>query len=213
MRRSGRVTPAQRRALETLLQRYRVPPDCADLRMVFTNPVPLVIEIGFGNGESLAWMAARERDKNFIGIEVHEPGVGRLLMALENEGITNVRVAVNDAVEVLREQCVAGGVDEFRIYFPDPWPKKRHHKRRLIQPDFAALLADRLRPGGLLHLATDWQPYAAWMVDVLAAEPAFENLGNPFVPRPEWRPRTRFERRGENRGHVICDLLYKRRVR
>lgn len=211
VRRSGRITPAQQRALERLLPRYQVPADCTDLRAVFNAQAPLVVEIGFGNGEALARMATREPTRNFIGIDVHEPGIGRLLMMLDENGIANVRVAIGDAVDVLGEQCVSASIDGFRIFFPDPWPKKRHHKRRLIQPGFVALLADRLTPGGFLHLATDWRPYADWMIQVLADEPAFENIGDPFVPRPGWRPRTRFERRGEIRGHEIYDLLYRRR--
>jgi len=210
VRRPGRLTPAQQRALDELLPRYRVDPALSDLREAFARTAPLVIEIGFGNGTALVAMAGAEPDRDFIGIEVHEPGVGRLLRAVDQAELGNVRVAMRDAVEVLRQQTVPASVNEFRIYFPDPWPKKRHHKRRLIQPEFAALLADRLTDDGLLHLATDWQPYAEWMVEVLAARPELECLGNPDVDRPKWRPETHFERRGTGRGHRISDLLYRR---
>lgn len=210
VRRPGRITPAQQRALEELLPRYRLPEDLHDLSAAFDQQQPLVVEIGFGNGTALAWMAANERNKNFIGIEVHEPGVGRLLRTLEAEDLGNVRVAMCDAVEVLRNQAPNGSIDEMRIYFPDPWPKKRHHKRRLVQPDFLELVAARMRPGGLLHLATDWRPYAEWMLEQIRPFRQFENLGNPFAERPGWRPRTHFEERGARKGHEIFDLLFRR---
>lgn len=209
VRRPGRLTPAQQRALDELLPRYELGPEIEDMTGAFDRPGPLVVEIGFGNGEALAWMAVNEPQKNFVGIEVHEPGVGRLLRKLESEGLENVRVAMRDAVEVLRDQAGPGSIDELRIYFPDPWPKKRHHKRRLVQRDFLRLAAERLRPGGLLHLATDWQPYAEWMLEQLRPLEQFRTLGDPFVPRPRWRPRTHFEERGARKGHAIFDLLYR----
>jgi len=210
VRRPGRLTPAQQRALAELLPVFEIHPDTDDVSKTFDHDQPLVIEIGFGNGEALAWMAANEPDKNFIGIEVHEPGVGRLLRAVQDKGLNNVRVAMRDAVEVLGGQIPAGGLAEARIYFPDPWPKKRHHKRRLVQAGFVELLAAAIGPGGLLHLATDWQPYAEWMLDQLEPCALFENLGDPRVERPAWRPQTHFERRGERKGHTIVDLLYRR---
>ncbi|MEX0915543.1 MAG: tRNA (guanosine(46)-N7)-methyltransferase TrmB, partial [Wenzhouxiangellaceae bacterium] len=173
VRRPGRLTPAQQRALDELLPRYQLPPDLDHLSAAFDRVLPLVVEIGFGNGEALAWMAANEPDRNFVGIEVHEPGVGRLLRSLESESLDNVRVAMRDAVDVLRDQARSGSIDALRIYFPDPWPKKRHHKRRLVQPAFLELAADRIGPGGLLHLATDWQPYAEWMLEQLGLNSAF----------------------------------------
>jgi len=213
VRRPGRLTPGQQRALGTLLPRYRIDPDCSDLRAAFERRARLVVEIGFGNGEALAWMAGHEPERNFVGIEVHEPGVGRLLMRLEERGLDNVRVCTRDAVDVLRDQAAQAGVDEFRVFFPDPWPKKRHHKRRLIQPGFIALAADRLADGGRLHLATDWAPYAESMRDVLAASAEFESSGHPETARPAWRPRTHFEARGTRKGHAIVDLVYRRRPR
>lgn len=210
VRRPGRLTPAQQRALDELLPDYAVDPALNDLRLAFATDAPVVVEIGFGNGEALAWMAGREAERNFVGIEVHEPGVGRLLRQLEALGLGNVRVAMRDAVEVLTEQVVPASLAQVRVYFPDPWPKKRHHKRRIIQPAFVDRIAECLMPGGLLHLATDWQPYAEWMVEVLAGCERFANEGDPYVERPDWRPRTRFEQRGLVRGHQIFDLLYRR---
>lgn len=210
VRRPGRLTPAQQRALAGLLPAFEIPPEADDVSSAFDCQQPLIVEIGFGNGEALAWMASAEPGKNFIGIEVHEPGVGRLLRDIHGKGLTNVRVSMRDAVEVLTGQVSAGGLSEARIYFPDPWPKKRHHKRRLVQAGFIEMLADRIRPGGLLHMATDWQPYAEWMLERLEPSAHFENLGNPFVERPTWRPQTHFERRGERKGHEIADLLYRR---
>ena len=166
-----------------------------------------MVEIGFGNGQALAWMAANEPDKNFVGVEVHEPGVGRLLKSLEEAGITNVRVVMRDAVDVLAEQTAPCSLGEVRIYFPDPWPKKRHHKRRLIQPEFLERLVERMNPGGLLHLATDWAPYAAWMVEAIEAVPTLKLEGEPFVPRPAWRPKTHFETPGQKKGHEIADIV------
>ena len=210
VRRPGRMTLAQKRALAELLPVYQIPPDANDIALAFDRQQPLVVEIGFGNGEALAWMAANEPERNFAGIEVHEPGIGRLLRELQTRGLHNVRVAADDAVEVLHRQVRPGTLDEVRIYFPDPWPKKRHHKRRIVQNAFLELVAERLRPGGLLHLATDWQPYATWMLEHLEAARQFENLGDPFVERPAWRPPTHFEKRGARKGHAIFDLLFRR---
>ena len=207
VRRPGRLTPGQQRALDELLPIHGIGKDCIDLRTAFDRPAPLVVEIGCGNGQALAWMAANETDKNFVGIEVHEPGVGRLLRSVEADGLDNVRVIMRDAVEVLGEQCTPASLDEVRIYFPDPWPKKRHHKRRLVQAPFLELLASRMAPGGCLHLATDWAPYAEWMLEALARVSAFENQGNPFVDRPGWRPKTHFEQRGQRKGHEIFDIV------
>ena len=210
VRRPGRMTAAQQRALDELLSDYELALDCKDLRAAFSRPAPLVVEIGCGNGDALVWMAANEPDKNFVGIEVHEPGMGRLLRGLARDELTNVRVAMRDAVEVLHEQAPEASIDELRIYFPDPWPKKRHHKRRLIQPEFVSEIIRVLKPGGLLHLATDWPAYADWMREVLDEQSALKNTSQPDFARPAWRPETHFERRGERKGHPIVDLVYQK---
>ncbi len=170
------------------------------------------MEIGFGNGEHLASLAAAHPERDYLGIEVHRPGVGRLMLALESRGLTNVRVSSHDAVEVLQRQIAPESLDEVLILFPDPWPKKRHHKRRLIQPAFVERVASRLRPGGLLRLATDWQPYAEEMLATLRAQPTLRNLSadGTFVPRPTERAATRFEQRGERLGHRVWDLAFQR---
>ena len=184
-----------------------------DLPAIFGNTHPCTVEIGFGNGDHLLARAQREPQRNFLGIEVHRPGVGRLLLNLRRAALGNVRVVCHDAVEVLRDQLTVDSIDELQILFPDPWHKKRHHKRRLIDAGFVALAAGRLRPGGSFALATDWEPYAEQMLAVLAACPALENSvpGGGFAPRPETRIVTRFEHRGVVRGHVVHDLLWRRR--
>ncbi len=212
--RQGRFTPAQQRAFDEAWPlfglEYTGRP--RDLDAVFGRSAPKVMEIGFGNGEALRFAARQDPDRDYIGLEVHAPGVGRLLNALKADGSHHVRVYHHDAVEVLRNEIADGALDEVRIYFPDPWHKKRHHKRRLVQPEFAALLVRKLRVGGRLHLATDWQDYAEHMWDVLDATPGLVNRAGPrgHVPRPEWRPETHFERRGLRLGHGVWDLLYDR---
>lgn len=214
--RGGRLTDGQRRALEGLLPRYGVPDGEAPVAFeaLFGNGHPVIVEIGFGNGEATWRMAQSHPDENFLGIEVHRAGVGRLLLALERRGIDNVRISCADAVDFLRSRVAPHSLAGVRIYFPDPWPKKRHHKRRLVQPAFLALLASRMTNGAILHLATDWAPYAERMFDVLNASEAFENLapGGRESPRPEWRPRTKYERRGERLGHRVFDLVFRRRA-
>jgi tRNA (guanine-N7-)-methyltransferase len=213
--REGRITPAQQRAFADYWQRYGL--DYAgtprDFDPVFGRHAPRVLEIGFGNGEALAWAAAHEPERDFIGIEVHRPGVGRLINALAAQGSSNVRVYRHDAVEVLRDEIAPASLAEVRVWFPDPWPKLRHHKRRLIQPAFASLLASRVVPGGLLHLATDWADYARHMQEVLDAAPEWRNrLGSGGIsPRPAWRIATHFEQRGVRLGHDVADFLYDRR--
>lgn len=211
VRRPGRLTPAQQRALEHLLPVYEADSGLTDLREAFDRQAPLILEIGFGNGDALVSMAGNEPACNFVGVEVHEPGVGHCLRALDQASLDNVRVAMRDAVELLSRQVPPGSLEQVRIYFPDPWPKKRHHKRRIIQPEFVDQLAASIRVGGLLHLATDWAPYAEWMLEVLGGSEGFSNLGQPWVERPAWRPQTRFERRGQRHGHEIFDLLFARR--
>lgn len=213
--RQGRLTDAQDRAFDLHWPRYGLDytGTVRDFEGLFRRHAERVLEIGFGNGEALRYAAANEGERDFIGIEVHRPGVGRLLNALAADGADNVRVYCHDAVEVLANEIADAALAEIRIYFPDPWPKKRHGKRRLIQPSFAKLLAKKLAPGGLLHLATDWEPYAEHMWDVLDAEPCFENRAGPrnYFPRPSWRPETHFEARGMKLGHGVWDLLYLRR--
>jgi tRNA (guanine-N7-)-methyltransferase len=212
--RQGRQTDAQKRAFElhwpNLGLDYTGAP--RDFDAAFGRPAPRVLEIGFGNGEQLLFAAQNEPARDFIGVEVHGPGVGRLLNAAAEAGLTNLRVYQHDAVEVLEHEIAPASLDEVRIYFPDPWHKKRHNKRRLVQPGFVGLLCDRLRPGGLLHLATDWENYAEHMWDVLDAEPRLHSRAGArgFVPRPEWRRQTHFETRGLKLGHGVWDLLYDR---
>ena len=212
--RAGRITAAQRRALEDLLPRYGIPfaPAPLDLDRVFGRAAPRVLEIGFGNGDTLVELAAARPEADFVGVEVHPPGVGHCLLEIESRRLGNVRVIVHDAAEVLAQQVVPASLDEVLLYFPDPWPKKRHHKRRIVQPAFAALVADRLKPGGSFKLATDWEPYAAWMLEVLAATGDLENAapGGGCIER-SGRSATRFERRGRRLGHAVFDLEFRRK--
>jgi tRNA (guanine-N7-)-methyltransferase len=211
--RRGRVTPRQQWALDVLWSGYGVEVSDGpfDAGAAFGRRAPLVLEIGFGMGETTAAMAAAEPGRDVLAVDVHTPGVGALLHEIAERGLTNVRVAVGDAVDVLAGMLGPAALDEVRVFFPDPWPKVRHHKRRLVGADFAALAASRLRPGGRLHCATDWGPYARQMIDVVAAEPALANPHGGYAPRPEWRPVTRFERRGLARGHEVFDILAVRR--
>lgn len=214
VRREGRLTKAQNKALESLLPQYALPESEAahDLAAVFGRKAPITLEIGFGNGDALADLALQHSERNFLGIEVHRPGVGHLLQRLEKENISNVRIAPRDAVDVLRNEISDDALDEVLVYFPDPWPKKRHHKRRLIQTEFAMLLCAKLMPGGLLQLATDWADYAEQMRDILNGTPGLENLSdeNGFAITPRSRGQTRFEARGIARGNDVYDLAYRR---
>ncbi len=216
VRRQGRMTLAQERAFATLMDRYGVPakPHAVDLSVLFGRPAPTLLEIGFGAGEAVAGFAQSHPEWNVLGIEVHQPGVGRLLNTLEREALAHVRVHAEDAVPFLRERLYPAQLDRIHIFFPDPWPKKRHHKRRLIQPAFIALLCMHLKPDGVLHLATDWEEYAIQMAEVLAgrAELVSETDASPFTPRPSQRPLTRFEQRGQRLGHGIWDLCFRRRL-
>lgn len=214
VRREGRLTVGQRRALEQLLPRYGLDPEAEPQAVVrlLEGPRPVTVEIGFGNGESLAQQAAAEPGRLFLGIEVHRPGVGHLLQIIEREGLENLRVICADAVEVLKGAVPDASLDCVQIFFPDPWPKKRHHKRRIVQPEFVRLLARKLRPGGRLHLATDWEDYALWMREVMEAAAEFDGANGPdgFADRGS-RPPTKFEHRGERLGHGVWDLVYLRR--
>ncbi|BCX89782.1 tRNA (guanine-N7-)-methyltransferase [Methylomarinovum tepidoasis] len=210
VRREGRLTPAQRRALDVLWPRYGLTPEIP-LRpeAIYPDSAPLILEIGFGNGESLVQMAAAYPQFNYLGIEVHRPGVGHLLLELEKRGLDNVRVYCADAVEVLETAIGAGLCQRINIFFPDPWPKKRHHKRRLIQPAFVALLAGKLEPGGILHLATDWPDYAGHMRAAVATCARLAPTDATALIPP--RPQTKYERRGRRLGHPVTDLAYRRR--
>lgn len=213
VRRESRMTPGQQRALETLANRYLVNElGAIDLDTVFGRTAPRHLEIGFGMGESLAATAAAHPEHDYLGIEVHRPGIARLLMRAAEQDLTNLRVASGDAVEILTHRLGEGVFDAIHVFFPDPWPKKRHHKRRLINPGFAALLVRKLKPGGRLHLATDWEDYAEQMLTVLNATPGLRNLAadGRYVARPEFRPVTKFERRGEALGHAVRDLAFER---
>lgn len=215
VRREGRMTEAQKDALARLWPQYGIEPlaQPLDLAQTFGRTAPVVLEIGFGNGEHLLARAQNEPQHDFIGVEVHRPGVGRVLHHVERLGLSNLRVAAHDAVELLQQSIADAALHEVVIYFPDPWHKSRHHKRRLIQPAFAQLLAQKIASGGQFLLATDWAHYAEQMLEVLNAEPAFENLAadGRFVPRHATRPKTRFEARGERLGHDVFDLTYRRR--
>lgn len=212
--RQGRITDAQQRAFAAHWPRlgldYGGTP--RDLPAVFGNAHPVALEIGFGNGEQLAWGAQQEPARNFIGIEVHRPGVGRVLNALAAAAADNVRVYHHDAVEVLQHELPPGSLDQVRIYFPDPWHKKKHNKRRLVQTPLLALLATRVRPGGILHMATDWADYAEQMLALTDADASWRNAagaGN-YSERPAWRTLTHFEQRGLRLGHGVWDLVYQR---
>lgn len=212
--RAGRLTEGQQRALDELWPLYGLEASESEIDPVslFGNDRPLIMEIGFGNGEATWQMAINEPDRNFLGVEVHKPGVGHLLLKIEEQGISNLRIAREDAVELLRKRIPDGALSGVRIYFPDPWPKKRHHKRRIVQRPFIDLLARKMKAGGILHLATDWKPYAEHMLELLNASAAFENQSpdGGTCPRPGWRPETKYEKRGERLGHGVYDLVYRR---
>jgi len=211
--RAGRMGPGQQRALQTLGPRYLLPfqPQPLDLPSTFGREAPTVLEIGFGMGDATAQIAAALPQTDFLAVEVHAPGVGALLKRIGEQGLTNLRLVQHDAVEVLQHMLAPAALAGVHIYFPDPWHKKRHHKRRLLQPAFVALLASRLAPGAYLHCATDWQPYAEQMLQVLSAEPLLLNTAQAYAPRPPWRPQTKFETRGLKLGHGVWDLLFRRR--
>jgi tRNA (guanine-N7-)-methyltransferase len=206
------MSNAQRRAYDALLVRYALPysPVFIDLAASFGRVAPTLLEIGFGMGETTAAIAQANPGTNTLGVEVHSPGVGALLKLIDERRLTNVRIVQHDAVEVVQHMLTPESLDAVHVFFPDPWPKKRHHKRRLLQPVFVALLASRLKPGGVLHVATDWQDYAEQVLGVLSAEPLLENTAPGYAPRPAHRPPTKFEQRGVRLGHGVWDLMFRR---
>ena len=210
--RQGRFSRGQQRAYEELLPRFGVPyaPTPLDFLALFGRAAPVVVEVGSGMGETTARIARENPGTDYLAIEVHAPGVGSLLRQLEEEGIGNVRVVRHDAVEVLRDMVAPGTLAGIHVFFPDPWPKKRHHKRRLVQEPFARLAAERLAPGGYLHVATDWEDYAEHVLAVLSREKLLENTAENYAPRPVTRPETKFERRGLKLGHGVWDIVFTR---
>jgi len=211
--RAGRVGSGQARALAELGPRYLLPyqSSLVDLDAAYGRNAPKILEIGFGMGEGLAEIAAAHPENDYLGVEVHTPGVGALLKQVGERGLDNVRVIQHDAVEVLTHMLAPGSLAGVHVFFPDPWHKKRHNKRRLIQPPFVRLLAGRIAPGGYLHLATDWEDYAIQMLEVLSAEPELANNTDGFSPRPDTRPLTKFEQRGIRLGHGVWDLVFRKR--
>ena len=211
--RQGRMSPAQHRAVDALLPRYGVPfaANIVDWARVFGRTAPFVLEIGFGMGETTAAIAAAHPAIDFVGVEVHLPGVGALLARIESQGLPNVRVIRHDAVDVVSMMIAPASLAAVHVFFPDPWPKKRHHKRRLLKAPFVHALAQRLASGGYLHVATDWETYADEVLSTLAAEPLLTNTAGGFAARPPWRPQTKFERRGLKLGHTVFDLVFRRR--
>ena len=210
--RAGRMGSGQVRAMEELGPAYVLPyaAQPLDAAQAFGRSAPLVLEIGFGMGDATAAIAAALPDTDFLGVEVHSPGVGALLKLIGEQGLANVRIVRHDAVEVLDHMIAPGSLGGVHVFFPDPWHKKKHNKRRLIQPAFVAQLCTRLAAGGYLHCATDWQPYAEQMLEVLSAEPALRNTAEGYAPRPHYRPLTKFERRGLKLGHGVWDLVFQR---
>ena len=211
--RQGHFSPAQRQTYEALLPRFGIPfsPTPLDLARAFGRSNPKVLEIGSGMGETTAAIAAAWPEHDFLAVEVHAPGIAGLLRLVDRQGLSNVRVVRHDAVEVVQQMIAPGALAAVHVFFPDPWPKKRHHKRRLLQPAFVHALAERLAPGGYLHAATDWQDYATEILATFHAEPLLLNIAREFAPRPAYRPLTKFERRGLARGHGVWDVIFVRR--
>jgi len=210
--RQGRMTDAQRAARDRLLSQFGLPytAQLLDFDTVFGRRAPRVLEIGFGMGETTAEIAADHSAIDYLGIEVHGPGIGSMLRQIEARTLTNIRVIQHDAVEVVTAMIPEHSLSGIHIFFPDPWPKKRHHKRRIVQVPFMRLLASRLAHDGYLHLATDWEEYAQWMLEILVQVPALRNIAEGYAPRPEYRPLTKFERRGLKLGHAVHDIVYRR---
>lgn len=214
IRRQGRVTAAQQWALDTLCSRYCLDPQVNyEFSTVFGRNAPVCVEIGFGNGESLARMAVANSDIDYIGIEVHRPGVGHLMMLLDQQGLTNVRIYCHDAIDIIEHRVPDNSLFGVHLFFPDPWPKKKHHKRRIVRTDFVELLVRKLQSGGYFHAATDWQDYAESMLAVLSANNNMSNISltEDYCQRPAYRPLTKFEQRGMRLGHGVWDLIFRRK--
>jgi len=200
-------------ALDNHWDRYCLDPNADyDFSQVFGRTAPLIVEIGFGSGDSLAKMAAANPDKDYIGIEVHRPGVGHLMLLLDQQGLTNVRIYCHDAIEIIERKVADNSLAGVHLFFPDPWPKKKHHKRRIVRPSFVGLLTRKLQPGGYFHAATDWQNYAENMLEVLSADSDISNTSDTgdYCERPEYRPLTKFEQRGIRLGHGVWDLVFRK---
>lgn len=211
IRRQGRITQGQQLALDNHWDKYCLAPDADyDFNQVFGRSAPLIVEIGFGTGDSLAKMAAANPENDYIGIEVHRPGVGHLMMLLDQQGLTNVRIYCHDAIEIIERKITDNSLAGVHLFFPDPWPKKKHHKRRIVRPSFVELLTRKLQPGGYFHAATDWQNYAEHMLEILSAGTGIGNASptGDYCERPEYRPLTRFEQRGLRLGHGVWDLIF-----
>lgn len=210
--RQGRVSNAQGRAVENLLPKFGIAhsSQLIDYIELFSRPAPTILEIGFGMGETTATIAATNPQNNYLAIEVHTPGVGNLLKEIDAQQLSNLRIIQHDAIEILRDMIPAASLAGVHIFFPDPWPKKRHHKRRLIQASLVKTLCDKLLPGGYIHVATDWQEYAEHILATLAAEPLLANSADAYAPRPPYRPLTKFEQRGLKLGHDVWDIIFTR---
>jgi tRNA (guanine-N7-)-methyltransferase len=210
--RAGRLSTGQARAIEELAPQFCIPYQKTplDVDRAFGRHAPTIFEIGFGMGETTAKIAGGMPEKNFIGVEVHTPGVGSLLKLIGEQGLTNLRLIQHDAFEVITHMIAPAWLAGAHVFFPDPWHKARHNKRRLIQPPFVSLLASRIAPGGYLHCATDWQEYAEQMLEVLGAEPTLKNTAEGYAPRPDYRPVTKFENRGLKLGHGVWDLVFEK---
>ena len=212
--RAGRVTEGQQKALDDVwpIMGLELSQGLLNLETVFGRAAPVVLEIGFGMGDSLVEMANDQPEKNYIGIEVHRAGVGRLLSNADKQGLTNMRVFCDDAIEVLAQCIPDGSLDCIQLFFPDPWHKKRHHKRRIVQPEFAQTLRKKLKVGGVFHMATDWENYAEHMMEIMSAAEGYTNVAGEgaYSPQPKWRPVTKFQKRGERLGHGVWDLMFEK---
>lgn len=212
MKRSSPLTTSQKLGLEQFSERYLMQRAPFDAQKIFGRDAPLTLEIGFGMGQSLVAMAEAAPDRNFIGIEVHHPGVAQILFEAGQKNLGNLRIYEDDALQILDQDFADGSIDTLQLFFPDPWQKKKHHKRRLVNPENVELIRRKLKTGGIFHMATDWQPYAEWMLEIMEAAPGYENTAGKglYSPRPEHRPETKFEKRGVIAGHGVWDLLYRK---